>query len=210
MSTLPELLKLPEKQEQDRPFFAVIPTPGFDLITHRSGLHRDTRLRLIAAAVMYEAGVAERIIVGGGRLRKMTDSFANLMEKELLRLGIPQTAIVKETHTIDTATQVEWVKENLADKTGNFAFITDSGQKEHLQELLEGYELNQTLIITDEELITKLPGNTKHFESFYQRLHKSPEWFRWQIREKLLAIFTRRIDPKGEKIRLLTQARRQN
>lgn len=210
---------IPEGGEKFKHYDVLIVTPGFESNQHRSGLHWDTRLRLLAAAIYYKAGLANKIIVGGTRIREMEDSFANLMKEELRKkYDVPEDVIETEEYTFDTSSQVEWASQNI-DKNRNVVFITDPEQGKHIKALLGGFNLRQVPVLSTEDIIAALVPNRRykyrtgaheakiHFERFFKRLHKSPYWWKWKIRERFLAAFTGVIDPRGKIITRLTRSR---
>lgn len=197
---------LPEQKEELPIVDKVIVAPGFESNTHRSGLFWDTRLRLLAAAMYYENGKTQKIIVGGAQIREMKDSFANLMKKELIeKYGIPETDIETEEFTFDTPSQVKWSREN-APALVNSAFITDSEQKLDIEQLLKGNNL-QLPVMSSEDIILKLARKSKHFKGFFKRLHSSPYWLKWKGRERLLTQFTKHFDSQGERRSMHTKKR---
>lgn len=195
------------ERKEKVPYKAIVVAPGFESYKHRSGLHWDTRIKLLAAAACYETGHTEKIIVGGRKIRQMQDSFANLMKKELLeKYKIPENAIETEESTFDTASQIDWVKHNIDKYEENLAFITNPAQVAHIKELLKGFDLEEVNVLSIEDIIKEMP-NSRHLEFFFEKLHKSPYWLKYRAREKLLTLFTKYIDKKGEKIRRITKAR---
>ena len=200
---------IPENKEREpKHFRAVIVAPGFENNEHYSGLHWDTRFRLLAASAFFESGRAERIVVGGGKLREMKESFAELMKKELLKRGIPEEVIDTEEYTFDTASQIDWITKNLDKLEGDLGFITDPAQAGHIKALLEGFGINEKCsVLSTEDIIGEMVNN-KHFLAFFKELHDSLYWKKWQLREKVLELFTKHFDPKGERVAKIT-ARRQ-
>lgn len=191
-------------KEKFNHYEAVIVSPGYEENEHRTGLHWDTRFRLLAAAEMYKNGYAEKIIVGGARIREMKESFAELMKRELVnKYGIPAQDIITEEFTFDTSSQIEWMNRYVKDK--NVAFITDPEQKHHAGALMEGWDTEKD-ILTTEEIIAKLKGS-KRFQAFFEKLHKSPYWLKWSARERVVTYFTKKLDPKGKIIRKITTER---
>lgn len=124
-------------------------------------------------------------------------------------MGVPATEIDTEEYTFDTASQIDWLKKNISRYENNVGFITDPEQANHVKELLNGFGLTdeQVDILSSEDIIRENSKN-KHYSAFFERLHKSPFWMQWKVREKLLEILTRYVDPKGEKIRKITGGRK--
>ena len=204
-----ESYRILENQEKEpRHFRAVIVAPGFERDEHRTGLHWDTRFRLFVASALFASGRAERIIVGGGRLRRMQTSFAERMKTELVQRGVPVALIETEEDTFDTASQIEWMTRHRGQLGGNLGFITDPAQAGHVQELLRGFGIEEQCSIVSTEDIIQAMDHNKHFLAFFERLHRSPYWKHWQLREKFLELFTRYCDPRGEKIAHLTRQRK--
>ncbi|MDP3792667.1 MAG: YdcF family protein [bacterium] len=200
---------IPENKEgEPKHFRAIIVSPGYENNEHRTGLHWDTRFRLLAAAAFFESGRAEKIIVGGGKLREMKESFAELMKKELLKRGIPEDVIDTEEYTFDTASQIDWITKNLDKLEGDLGFITDPAQAGHVKALMEGFGIDKECSVLSTEDIIGEMANNKHFLAFFEELHGSPYWKKWQLREKVLELFTKYFDPKGEKLAHITTRRK--
>lgn len=168
---------------------AVVVCPGFEQNDHPSGLFWDTRYRLSAAAELFLEKKAKRIVVGGGRLRNMYESFAVLMKKYLVRgYDIPTQRITTEEQTFDTASQIDWLMNH---PQGSVAIVTDKWQALHIRALLFGYRLENIQILT-------VP------ETEYTKLQK----FKWALRESALAVFTILFDHRGKIIQRITSGRR--
>ncbi len=189
-------------------FKAIVVAPGYENNEHRTGLHWDTRFRLLAAVAFFESGRAEKIIVGGDKIRDMNKSFSESMKEELLQRGIPAEAIETEEYTYDTASQIDWIKKNLDRIGGNLGFITDPAQAKHVKALLEGFNIEKECSILSTEDIIHEMANNKHYEAFLRKLHSSPYWKKWQLREKVLELFTKYFDPKGKKLANITTKRK--
>lgn len=189
-------------------FDSVVVAPGFESKNSYTGLHWDTKLRLIAAALYYKNGYTDAITVGGAKIRKMNESFATLMKRYLMKLGIPEEVIETEEYTFDTASQIEWLSRRVINDA-YFAFITDPAQAGHVVELMRGFGISyqNCRIISSESIINLRDENIYHIE-FLERLHLSPYWWKWVVREKILELFTRYFDPKGKKLSLLTKGRK--
>jgi uncharacterized protein YajQ (UPF0234 family) len=198
----------PEKKEGEFKYNAVFVLPSYENNKHRTGLMWDSRFRLLAAASLFESGKTRRIIVGGAQIRDMKESFVDLMKRELIRRGVPATEIDVEEYSFDTASQIEWMQKNIAAQEGKTGVITDPEQAKHVQALLEGYDLRDKVDVLTTEDIIRENVNNKHFVAFFEKLHKSPYWMKWKLREKALELFTRYFDPKGEKMQKITSGRK--
>lgn len=178
---------------------------------HRTGLLFETRVRLLAAALLWKNGEVERIVVGGAQIRKMKAAFAKLMKEELVRLGIPEEMIDTEEETIDTSTQISWIEKNKeSEKYGNsIACLTDPDQAKHVQALLEGYKLKDIPVLETEAIIKRLipKEHVQHFEHLFEKIHKSPWGIKFKLREELLSFITKYLDPKNEILRHITKGR---
>ncbi len=206
---------------------AVVVFPGFEVVKidpqkpfegkkdpkreHYSGLLFETRIKLFAAALLWKNGEVERVVVGGAQIREMKESFANLMKADLINFGVPKEFIDTEEQTIDTSTQVSWIEKNKEnEKYGNsIACLTDPNQAKHVQALLEGYKLKDVPVLETEAVIIRLiPKNqVNNFKSFFARIDKSPWGIKYKLREELLSLFTKYLDPKNEILRNITKNR---
>lgn len=184
-------------------FDVVVVAPGFEDNEKESGLFWDTELRLQAAIVLYEKSEVKKIIVGGGKLRKMKKSFAFLMKEYLMRRGIPENIIQTEEYTYDTPSQFQWIKNNIE---GEFDFITDPVQAGHVRELLKGFDIKDCTILSTEDILS----DDELYGTFFKYTHQSFYWRKWIIREKILELFTKFFDPRGELISRLTSKRKNN
>lgn len=197
-----------ENQETFRHNDAVIVSPGFNNPKNGWGLYWDTRLRLLAAASLYKEGLAPVIVVGGARFGNMKDSFANLMKNVLInKYKIPSKDIIVEEDTFDTASQLEWITKERKKLGDNVAIITDSQQKKHFLALFEGFEIKDVDILSSEDVVVELSDKNEHVRNFIYKLHNSPYWYRWKYRESILALVTRKVDKRGEKLGKLTKRR---
>ncbi|MFA4975289.1 MAG: YdcF family protein [Candidatus Paceibacterota bacterium] len=183
----------------------IIIAPGFEDNKKHSGLFWDTENRLEAAVVLFRNNEIWRIIVGGGKLRKMQKSFAELMREYLIERGIPKEIILIEEYTFDTPSQIEWIKKKVEER---FIFVTDSRQALHIKALLKGFKINGCDILTTEYILCKMSNGKVYWIEYFQKLHKSFYWKKWVIREKILELFTRFFDPRGELISKLTSKRK--
>ncbi|MBX4205475.1 MAG: YdcF family protein [Candidatus Doudnabacteria bacterium] len=175
---------------------AVVVCPGFPQYDHPSGLYWDTRLRLQAAAILYQQTQTSRIIVGGDRLLEMKDSYANLMEKYLVEVfGVPTSDITKEEYTFDTSSQFEWLAKHIGEFQGPVAVITDAWQAMHVKALLRGFRLQGIDVVTVESI---------GLRSQYGALGK----IKWALRETILAGFTSSVDPQGLTMQKITSSRK--
>lgn len=200
--------QIENKEEAPKKYKNLVVAPCFEENEHHSGLDWNTRLRLLSAATLFEEGRAEKIIVGGGRLREMKESFAKLMKKELIKRGIREDAIETEEYTFDTASQIYWMKNNLEKQDGNLGFITDLAQAEHIGALRKGFGMEKEMdILSLEKIIEAMPDN-KHRIAFLEKIHDSFDWKKFEAREKILALFTKYFDPKGEMIGKIAQFRK--
>lgn len=202
----------PNKENEPMPHYdAIIVAPGFASNSHPSGLKLDTRLRLLAASLSYKNGLTESIIVGGGKLKGMPESFATLMKNRLVDIHhVPEHVVGTEEETFDTGSQVNWVQQNILPHTQNIAFMTDSEQRNHFIALLHGYQIPSADVLAAEETIIKLTANNPHAEKFLNNLHRSTYWKYWKTRERILTLLTETKDPKGEKLSKLTGRRKTN
>ena len=197
-----------ERKEDFSHYDAIVVSPGFDNAKHGTGLHWDTRLRLLAGSAYYTEGLTPVIVVGGARLGNMKDSFANLMERALIqKYKIPENDIIVEEDTFDTASQLKWITKERKKLGENVAIVADSQQKKHFLALLEGYDLKEIDILSSEDIVVELADKNDHIGRFVDKLHKSPYWMYWEIRERLLTFFTQKIDKKGEWLEKFTKRR---
>jgi len=203
-----EVSLIENKEEAPKKYKNLVVAPCFEKNEHYSGLDWNTRFRLLSASALFESGRAEKIIVGGGRLREMKESFAELMKKELIKRGIPENVIETEEYTFDTASQIDWMKKNLDKQDGNLGFITDSAQAEHIGALRKGFGMEKEIDILSIEEVVKEMANNKHYLSFFEKLRNSSEWKKFQLREKVLALFTKYFDSKGEMMGKISQFRK--
>jgi hypothetical protein len=183
-----------------------IVSPGYESYSHESGLHADTRLRLYVSALALKHKKTERIIVGGGRLRKMKESFAELMKAELVnKQGIPEEIIETEEYTFDTASQVDWIKQHIQELGENVAFITDPHQAKHVRLLFDAQGLKNIAIVPVNEILKQLEPQNFHF---YTDIYHSFFGCWWIFRESLVTFFTKFFDPKGERLQRITKGRK--
>lgn len=200
--------QIENKEEALKSYKNLVVAPCFEKNEHHSGLDWNTRLRLLSAAALFEEGRAEKIIVGGGKLREMKESFADLMKKELIKRGVPENVIKTEEYTFDTASQIYWMNNNLDKKDGNLGFITDLSQAEHIGALRKGFEMEKEMdILSLEKIIETMPDN-QHRLAFLEKIHNSFDWKKFEAREKILALFTKYFDPKGEIMGKISQFRK--
>lgn len=187
---------------------AVVVSPGFDNPKHGTGLHWDTRLRELAAAAYYKEGLTPVLVVGGARLGNMKDSFAHLMKRALInKYKIPEKDIILDVNTFDTASQLEWIRKNKSLLGENIAIMTDSQQKKHFSALLKSYGLQDVDILACEDVVVEFADRNEHVSRFIKKLHRSPYWQYWKVREGLLTLFTKMIDKDGEKLGYFTKRR---
>lgn len=200
-----------EAVKNRRGYDTIIVAPGFsDNSDERTELFDDTKWRDIVAALFVKNGLAQKVVVGGGRIRDMKNSFADLMQSHLVRsLHLDQSIIEKEYFTRDTATQVAWISAN-RDRLGErVAIITDSAQAQHFASLLSGWHLQNIDLVAADDVAARLslPMSEKYFELLTKILHESDYWKKWSKREKLLADFTKLVDHKGIIMGTLTSYR---
>lgn len=188
-------------------FDYVVVAPCFENNEHHSGLDQNTRLRLIAAAYMLKTGKAETIIVGGGKLRKMKESFAELMKKYLVEHGINPGSIGTEEYTFDTASQISWVAKNINTMDNITCFITDSAQAYHIGALIKGFGIEECEVLSSEK-ITETISYNYHYDHYVKNVHKSFDWKIFQLRESLLFLFTMFVDPKNKSLGKISIKRR--
>lgn len=196
------------KEKAPKKYKNLVIAPCFENNEHHSGLDWNTRFRIMSASAFFENGRAERIIVGGGRLREMKESFSELMKKELIKRGVPENVIDTEESTFDTASQIDWIKNNLDKKDGNLGFIADSAQAEHIIALRKGFGMEKDVDILSIEEMVKEMANNKHYLSFFEKLRDGSDWKKFQLREKILALFTKYFDSKGEIVGKISQFRK--
>jgi len=212
MSSVGNALRMSEIKGIIPEYKVVIVSPGYEANLpryqankHRSGLHWDTRIRLLAASLYYKNKQPDKVIVGGAKIRKMHDSFANLMRRELIgERQLPESAIESEECTFDTASQVDWIKQNRESVGQSTAIITDPEQAKHFRALLSGFDLDYIDVLSSETIITHFAPK---YCRFFERLHHSSYWIRWAARERLLAVATKIIDPQGKRLRIITRRR---
>ncbi len=183
-----------------------IVSPGYESYTNVNGLHADTLLRLYVSAVAWKHEKTEKIIVGGGKLRQMKESFAELMKSELVnKQRVPSEIIETEEFTFDTASQVVWIKQNIQRLGDDIAFITDPHQAKHVRLLFDAHDLKNVAVVTVDEILKQLEPQNIHF---YTDIYNSPFGYWWVFRETLVTLFTKFFDPTGEKLQRLTQRRK--
>lgn len=184
----------------------IVVCPGSEDDTHPSGLYLDTRMRLCAAAVLYKRLEIGMIVVGGSRLRKMKSSFATLMKNYLVaEYRIPDSSIMTEEQTFDTASQIAWLSKNMRRFPGRVEVLTDRWQGLHVEALLSGYSLRSVEVRNLEAVILSIPRDQQEDMSLRYSLGRSV-W--WPIREYALASFTRRFDRRGKLMQWLTRSRK--
>jgi hypothetical protein len=188
----------------------VIVAPCFENNEHRSGLDQNTRLRLTAAIIMFKKGRAQTIIVGGGKLRQMKESFAELMKKYLNKKGIPNCVIGTEEYTFDTASQIQWTSKNINTMDDITCFMTDSAQKKHIKALVEGFNIEECDVLSMESVILKNSNcyNFKYLYYFKEKFWNSFGWMVFEIREFLLFLFTKLFNPRNELLGKISIRRR--
>lgn len=203
-----EIPQIENKEEAPKKYKNIVVAPCFENNEHHSGLDWNTRLRLLSAATLFEEGRTERIIVGGGKLREMKESFAELMKEELIKRGIPENAIETEEYTFDTASQIIWIKKNLDRLDGNLGLIADSTHAKRIKVLVEGFEMEKEIdILSLEKIIEAMPDN-KHRIAFLEKIHNSFDWNKFIVREKILELFMKYFDNKGEIMSKISQFRK--
>ena len=182
-----------------------IVSPGYESHKHFSGLHADTRLRLFVTALAFKKDKTKKIIVSGGKIRKMKKSFAELKKDELIKnLNIPAEVIETEEETFDTSSQIIWIKNNIEKLGSSIAFITDPFQAKHVQILLNSYNLPNVKVLTVDKILFELDPENFHF---YTNLYNSIYGYIWRVREFLITQFTKFFDPKGKIIQKITRYR---
>ena len=206
-----ETTNLLDKEKEPFPYYdSVIVSPGYESYDHRSALFWDTRVRLLAAALLHKNGNAGKIIVGGGKLYNMDQSFAGLMENVLTsKFQIPGASVVTEETTRDTASQIKWIKKNIKPEEKT-AFITDPAQAKHVRALVEGFGLDNVEILSCFDVVMDLvPRETSksRFKNYFNDILNSDYWQRWSKREKRLADFTKYIDKQGRIVSSLSKLR---
>lgn len=198
----------PEQKEKFKKYNAIVVSPGFENNEHRAGLAWDSRLREIAAAELFKAGKAERVVVGGAKIREMKKSFAELMRAELIRRGVPDTQIDTEEYTFDTPSQIDWIQKHISQYGDKVGFVTDPEQAKHVRALLKGFKLTDKVdILTDEDIIREYVKNPR-VDGLFKKLHETKYWKNWKRREKILELFTELVDPKGKLIQKITGGRK--
>lgn len=65
-------------------------------------LYEPSKLRVIKAVELYQAGAAPKMLFSGGRALDAGPSAADLMAKLAVRLGVPPSAILTETRALST------------------------------------------------------------------------------------------------------------
>lgn len=202
---------LDKEKESFSYYDSVIVSLGYESYDHRSGLFWDTRVRLLAAALLHKNGNAGKIVVGGGKLYNMDQSFAGLMKNVLInKFKIPSDSVVTEETTYDTASQIKWIKTNIKPEEKT-AFITDPAQAKHVKALGEGFGLDNVEILSCFDIVMDLvPRETSksRFKRYFDNILNSDYWQRWSKREKRLADFTKYIDKQGRIVSSLTRLRK--
>ena len=198
----------PEKKEKFKHYKAIVVSPGYENNDHRTGLAWDNRLREIAAAELFKAGKAERVVVGGAKIREMKESLAELMKKELIKRGVPAAQIDTEEHTFDTPSQIDWIQQHIGQYNDSVGFVTDPEQAKHVKALLKGFKLGDKVdILTDEDIIREYVKNPR-VDVLFKKLHETKYWKNWKLREKILELLTQYLDPKGKLIQKVTGRRK--
>jgi len=171
--------------------FGII-APCFENNEHSSGLDWNTRFRLIAAVNLLKRKRIETIIVGGGKLREMKESFSELMKKYLIKRGVSAGLIGTEQYTYDTASQIFWVSKSINTMDDPTCFITDSAQANHIKALIKGFKIGECDVISMEEI------NDYDYSMFIMKVRNSFGWVLFEARELLLFLFTIVFDPRNE------------
>ena len=188
----------------------IIVAPCFENNSHWSGLDWNTRIRLYAAFVLYNNDKVCKIVVGGGKFRKMKFSFAELMKGYLIKIGIPENCIITEEYTYDTASQIVWLENNMGRLYGDSLIITDSAQFRHIKVLLKGFGIEKICEILPMEsiILHEMGHGVEMLWEFLIKKQNSLNWRLFQVREMILWFFAKFFDHRGELISKLTSKRK--
>lgn len=195
------------KEKAPRHYEELFVSPGYASKKHRSGLSGESRLRLRVAAFLFLMGRTDKIVVGGSMIHEMLVPFAELMKKDLKKLGIPEDAIKAEQDTYNTDSQIKHIQENYGNAKGNLGFITDSAQAMHVKALLPRYGLKEKLeILTIEDIVHELDEDKSELIApLVKKLHESNYWkYWWTEREAIMTILAK-CDPNGRMVKFFSE-----
>lgn len=96
------------------------------------------RDRISRAAVLYDQGIADKIICSGG-VGKYPPAEAEVCRQFLMQAGVPETAIIMELTSTSTSEQAELIKE-ICDREGfkSIALVTSFYHEKRATQLFKG------------------------------------------------------------------------
>jgi hypothetical protein len=196
---------LENKEKELKHYEKIIVSPGYwPKKESPSQLRSDTRIRLVFAALFFKSGRTDKIVVGGGMIHEMKESFAKLMKRDLIKLGVPENLIETEEDTYDTASQVKWIKEK-SDIKGNMGFITDSAQGNLVKALLPRFDLREKLDILSIENIVDDLDKKNLLIPMLKSFHNSIYWKAWWSEREILLTALAKHDPDGKIVKWVAE-----
>jgi hypothetical protein len=182
---------------------------GLPRTKHSSGLLFDTRLRVLAAWAMAKEGNSKTIITMSRKIRPwMRNSYASLMERAIIhRLPkSPELKIIKEENSYDLLSGVEQIESLALDKSfGKVAIISDSIQKQRVKKLIKSWgKFPEHDIVTMEDVLMNeyyTGERSVSFTRIIEKLHNSPFWSYWKLREGFAEKFPKLASTISQKTR---------
>jgi uncharacterized SAM-binding protein YcdF (DUF218 family) len=109
--------------------------------------------RLLKANQLYRNRICNKIIVTGSNAPgEMTE--ADVSERELLRIGVPKTDIIKEEKTTNTLEQMNFLKNRIQNELGysKIIIVSDQFHLRRISEIVEFHKLNSSLVSSGHKL----------------------------------------------------------
>jgi len=167
-----------------------------------------SKITAIASGVLYKEDIAQKIIFSGGHTKgKDKKSEAELMFDLLKKKfpDIPDTDVVLEENSIDTAENAEEVKKILP-QNSNIILLSFSYHLKRARIIFHNFNLNINKIYASDIVLSKQKTKYKNLLNEFTLKIKIQRII-WEI-FCLFLVYT--IDPKGQMLRLITRRTRGN
>ena len=186
---------------------------------HLSG---HSKLNTLAAGIMYEAGLTNKIIFSSGHTAGIQIPSEAKAMKDFLKKRfpeIPESAVILEDKSIDTAGNAEESKQIAYRHRYWFTNIGLMSTRDHVNNAFVlfrryGMEIQKENIFASEEIIAKYiekistPEKPKDPESFLEGYRKSPQVKGDAKKELIRSVLLHTIDPKGMLLRQISKRTR--
>ena len=163
-------------------------------------LSERSKWNVIAAAELYNRGIADKLILSGGRTAKGMPGEAEAMRTYLMREypNIPPEVILTENQSIDTVTNAQKIKEELeAVRVSKIALVTTQDHAKNSEKLFKNHGIPITRTYSSEDIVRGVsPIHSRNIDR-YMRSWRNRYWVR--PREAARGVWLK-VDPKGRAV----------